>query len=56
MCAKCGEIDGRIEHYRRLSPGITDRATLDGMKKLTEQLEAQKAAFHPAGAVRPPPG
>ena len=47
MCEKCIEIDGKIEHYRRLSPGVTDQATLDGIKELREQLKAQKAALHP---------
>ena len=47
MCDKCVEIDGKIEHYQRLSSGITDQLTLDGIKKLIEQMKAQKAALHP---------
>ena len=47
MCDKCVEIDGRIEHYRRLSSGVTDQATLYGIKKLIEQMKARKAALHP---------
>jgi hypothetical protein len=47
MCEKCVELDGRIEHYRRLSSGISDPATLDGIKTLIGQLKAQKAALHP---------
>jgi hypothetical protein len=49
MCDKCVEIDGRIEHYQRLAFGITDRPTLDGIKKLIEGLETKKAALHPVG-------
>jgi hypothetical protein len=47
MCEKCVELDEKIEHYRRLSSGITDQATLEGIKKLIGQMQAQKAALHP---------
>jgi len=47
MCEKCVEIDGKVERYRRLSSGLTDEATLDGIKKLITQLKAEKAALHP---------
>jgi hypothetical protein len=47
MCDKCVELDSKIEHYRRLSAGITDQPTLDGIKNLIEEMNAQKAALHP---------
>jgi len=47
MCDKCVELDGKIEHYQRLSAGVTDQLTLDGIKKLIEGMKAQKAALHP---------
>jgi FAD/FMN-containing dehydrogenase len=47
MCDKCVELDGKIEHYHRLSSTITDQATLDGIKQLVERMKAQKAALHP---------
>jgi hypothetical protein len=47
MCDKCIEIDARIEHYTRLSVWITDRPTLDAIKKLTDELRTEKAAIHP---------
>jgi hypothetical protein len=47
MCDKCVELDGKIEHYRSLSSRITDQPTLDGIKKLIEEMNAQKAALHP---------
>jgi hypothetical protein len=47
MCDKCVELDGKIEHYRRLSSRITDQPTLDGIKKLIEEINAQKAVLHP---------
>jgi hypothetical protein len=50
MCEQCVEIDKKIDHYRSLSSGITDQATLDGIKKLIEQMQAQKAALHPEQA------
>jgi hypothetical protein len=50
MCEKCVEIDGKIEHYRQLSGLITDQPTLDGIKRLIEQMEAEKQALHPEQA------
>jgi FAD/FMN-containing dehydrogenase len=47
MCEKCVELDGKIEHYQRMSARITDQATLDGIKELIERMRAQKAALHP---------
>jgi hypothetical protein len=47
MCEKCVELDVKIEHYRSLSSRITDQPTLDGIKKLIEQMQAQKASLHP---------
>jgi hypothetical protein len=47
MCEKCVELDSKIEHYQRLSSGITDQCTLDGIEELIEQMKAQKAALHP---------
>jgi hypothetical protein len=47
MCDRCVELDGKIEHYQCLASNITDQATLDGIKKLVERLEAQKAGLHP---------
>ena len=47
MCERCVELDGKIEHYRRLMSAITDQATLDGIKELIERMKTQKAALHP---------
>ena len=47
MCDKCVEIDGKIDHYQRLSYGVSDQLTLDEIKKLIERMKAQKAALHP---------
>jgi hypothetical protein len=47
MCDKCVELDSKIEHYRRLSPRITDQPVLDGIRELIEQMESEKAALHP---------
>lgn len=47
MCDKCVELDGKIEHYRRLASMMTDQQTIDGIKALIESTEAQKVAFHP---------
>jgi hypothetical protein len=47
MCDKCVELDGKIEHYRRLLPMITDQQTIDGIKALIERMETQKTVLHP---------
>jgi hypothetical protein len=47
MCEKCVELDGKIEHYQRMSARITDQLTLDGINELIERMKAQKAALHP---------
>ena len=47
MCDKCDAMDKRIEHYRTLAVRVTDQATIDGIQKLTADLEAQKRALHP---------
>jgi hypothetical protein len=46
MCEKCVELDKKIAHYQRLASRFTDQALLDGIKELTEQANAQKAALH----------
>ena len=45
MCDKCVELDGKIEHYRRLLSMMTQ--TIDGVKALIERMETQKAVLHP---------
>ena len=47
MCKKCAELDGKIEHYRRISTHVTDQLTLDGIAGLIKQMLAEKAALHP---------
>jgi hypothetical protein len=47
MCDKCVEHDKKIERYRRVSSSINDQLTIDRLKKLIADLEAQKAALHP---------
>jgi hypothetical protein len=48
MCDKCVELDQKIAHYQRISLAITDQLTLDRIKAAVEQLQAAKAALHPA--------
>jgi beta-phosphoglucomutase-like phosphatase (HAD superfamily) len=47
MCEQCVEIDKKIENCQRLASRITDQPTIDGIKGLIEQLQAQKVALHP---------
>jgi hypothetical protein len=47
MCAKCDEIDRRIEHLRKLADCLVDQRALDGIAVLVMELKAQRAALHP---------
>ena len=46
MCDKCIEIDKKIAHFRNLATRLVDPATLEGTKKLIEEMEATKVALH----------
>jgi hypothetical protein len=48
MCDKCAELDEKIRHYQRMAIHITDQLTLDGIKRLIEDMDAKKSALHPA--------
>jgi hypothetical protein len=47
MCDECTEIDKKIVHYRKLTLGISDPATVETIKGLIAELEARKRALHP---------
>jgi hypothetical protein len=47
MCDKCVELDKKIEHYRRILLSIGDQITVERLKAMIGDLQAQKAAFHP---------
>jgi hypothetical protein len=47
MCDKCAELDNRIERYRRVASSINDQLTIDRLKVMIADLEAQKVALHP---------
>jgi hypothetical protein len=47
MCERCVEIDKKIEHYRFMASRMTDQPTLDGIKKLIEDMKAERTALHP---------
>jgi hypothetical protein len=47
MCDKCDELDGKIEHYRKLASAVSDPLTLDGIADRIKEMEAQKVQFHP---------
>jgi hypothetical protein len=47
MCDKCVELDGKIEHYERIRLSIADQITVDRIKELVAEMNAQKAKFHP---------
>jgi len=47
MCDKCIELDKKIAHFQDLAMRIMDPQTLEGARKLIEDLHAQKAPLHP---------
>jgi hypothetical protein len=47
MCDKCKPIDEKIEHYRLIGSRISDPQTSEGIKRLIQELEAQKKVLHP---------
>lgn len=49
MCDKCAELDGKIEHYRRIARWVTDQKALDAIALLIAKYETDKKAFHPEG-------
>jgi hypothetical protein len=47
MCDKCVELDNKIEHYRKITLSIGDQLTVERIKALIEDLQAQKVVLHP---------
>jgi hypothetical protein len=53
---KCGtghgdgvELGKKIDHYRTICVRISDEKTVEGIRKLIAEMEAQKAALHAVG-------
>jgi hypothetical protein len=49
MCDECIELHKKIDHYRTICARISDEKTVEGIRKLIAEMEAQKAALHPEG-------
>ena len=49
MCDKCIELNKKIEHYRTISMRIYDDKTIEGIRKLIAEMEAERASLHPEG-------
>jgi hypothetical protein len=47
MCEKCVELDERIERYRKLIKGTSDRLAVESAKNLINEAERRKADLHP---------
>jgi hypothetical protein len=47
MCDKCVEHDKKSNDTVGFRPLLMNQITIDGLKKLIADLEAQKAALHP---------
>jgi hypothetical protein len=46
MCEKCSELDAKIER-QKLAARLLDPPTIEGINKLIEEMEAEKARLHP---------
>lgn len=47
MCNTCDELDEKIGHYKKVVAAMTDQLTIERIKALIAELEAEKAALHP---------
>jgi hypothetical protein len=47
MCERCDEIDGRIEHYRKLAKDVSDKRALEAIDSMVADMKVQKRALHP---------
>jgi hypothetical protein len=47
MCDKCVEHDKKIEHFEKMLLAIGDSLTVDRLKAMIRDLQAQKATLHP---------
>jgi hypothetical protein len=47
MCAKCDEIDQKVERHRFLASRISDAMAASGIGELIRKLLAEKATLHP---------
>ena len=49
MCDECIELGKKIDHYTTICARISDEKTVEGIRKLIAEMEAQKAALHAVG-------
>jgi hypothetical protein len=47
MCDKCDELDKKIDHYQLILLSIGDQITVERIKAMIGDLQAQKATLHP---------
>jgi len=51
MCEKCTALDGKIEHYRKISCWVNDKMTLEGIEVLIEKYRNEKKGLHPENEI-----
>jgi len=51
MCEKCTALDGKIEHYRKISCWVNDKMTLEGIEVLIEKYRDEKKGLHPENEI-----
>jgi hypothetical protein len=47
MCDQCIELDRKINRYRQIIERVLDPLLAEGVGKLIEEAEAEKAVLHP---------
>lgn len=48
MCARCTQLDEKLQHYRELADRVNDKLTRDAVDSLAKQFASQKLALHTA--------
>ncbi|WOH53341.1 hypothetical protein [Bradyrhizobium sp. sBnM-33] len=47
MCAKCKNLEERIESARHIADRVPDQSMIDTYQRLISALEAEKVTLHP---------
>lgn len=56
MCARCLELDEKIDLYRQLSAWVIDNETRRGIESLIQKYRVDRNELHPSARLREPSG
>jgi len=46
MCARCTQLDEKLQHFRRIAARVNDELTDEALDALALEHKTQKLAFH----------